>query len=239
MIMHLSSFTLLCPPLPSPLSALIAVRAQLLVNQYTSALASVVTPGCCRPVLPETLGIVSSLVTSPMCNTQGHGPMVVLRCHDTTLARECYQKLKAVRDCLGLEYRFEMIFDDGQRKLTVSDHFRKRLSQHKCQSEHGLCYKDLHNLPCLVVLAGTGRASLSFPRCCTHMYTCRHTCTHTCTHMQTHVHTHTCTHMYTHAHTHVHTNTHMHTHMYTHMYTHADTCTHTHTHTHTNKYTHK
>lgn len=147
----------------SPLLSLLATRAQLLVTQYASALTNAVSPGSCRPVLPETQEIVNSLVTTPMYNAQGHGPMVILRCHDTMLARECYQKLKAVRDCLGLEYRFEMIYDDGKRQLTVSQYFRGRLSQRKSHGDQRLCYRDLLNLPCLVVLAGTCRASMSFP----------------------------------------------------------------------------
>eukprot|EP00731_Ephydatia_muelleri_P031529 Em0023g36a len=147
----------------SPLVSLMTVRAQLLVNQYAAALTNAVSPGSGHPALPETQAIVSSLVMAPMSSTQGHGPMVILRCHDTLLALECYQKLKAVRDCLGLEYRFEMIYDDGQRMLNVSEHFRKRLSLRKCRNDGRLCYKDLDNLPCFVVLAGTSRASVGFP----------------------------------------------------------------------------
>ena len=115
----------------------------------------------------------------------------VLRVHDKAVGKEFYQKLRAVRDSLGLTYRFEMLFDDGSDFLTVSDHFHKRLEQWKGKSQQQrmngvsagaggsgtshviMSYKELENLPCLVVLAGETRANLSFPRCvCVCMYVC-------------------------------------------------------------------
>ena len=88
-----------------------------------------------------------------------------------------YQKLKAVRDSLGLCHRFEILFDDGSQYLRVSNHFYQRLSQWKGkQHVNGMTvggakeghlimsYKELENLPCLVVLAGELRSGLSFPR---------------------------------------------------------------------------
>lgn len=100
------------------------------------------------------------------------------RIHDKVIAKEFYQKLRSVRDALGLSYRFEMMFDDGSQYLTVSNHFHKRLDhwKGKTQGVNGMSatgdegshvimsYKELDNLPCLVVLAGESRASLSFPR---------------------------------------------------------------------------
>jgi len=92
-----------------------------------------------------------------------------------------------VRDALGLSYRFEVIYDDGSSYLKISEHFSRRLAQWKsgrqlngvhvkpggsveggAESKGGRCmvtsYKELENLPCLVVLTGDCRAGLSFPR---------------------------------------------------------------------------
>lgn len=99
------------------------------------------------------------------------------RSHDKALGKQFYQKLKAVRDSLGLGHRFEILFDDGSQYLRVADHFYRRLRQWKGkQHVNGttvggageghvvMSYKELENLPCLVVLAGELRSGLSFPR---------------------------------------------------------------------------
>ena len=101
--------------------------------------------------------------------------MLVLpfRSHDMLVGRKFYQKLRAVRDALGLKYRFEIIFDDGSQVPTISEHFSKRHSQwvsgrggcHGNQSSgHVTSYKQLENLPCVLVLVGLNRAGLTFPR---------------------------------------------------------------------------
>ena len=87
------------------------------------------------------------------------------------VAKQFYHKLRAVRDALGLKYRFEMILDDGSKHLALSEHFTKRVSKWRGSSYHGdlppgrvMSYRELENLPCLVVLAGRSRAGLGFPR---------------------------------------------------------------------------
>lgn len=159
----------------------------------------------------------------------------VCRSHDVKIGKQFYQKLKALRDALGLQFRFEVIFDDGSHLLSVSEHFMKRLtkwgatsrtrtaaasssgagspteqplegrgggegdeeratpsyrrnrlrsdgSSRSCRSTGSGAgssslgvggdggggslhsYKQLEHLPCVVVLAGSSRAGLSFPR---------------------------------------------------------------------------
>ena len=161
----------------------------------------------------------------------------IYRSHDVKVGKQFYQKLKALRDALGLQFRFEVIFDDGSHLLSVSEHFMKRLAKwgatptaktktaatsgagspteqllegreegegdrdrerdapshrrSRLQSDGsarsnrstgsgagsssldqtvggdggGLhSYKQLEHLPCVVVLAGSLRAGLSFPR---------------------------------------------------------------------------
>lgn len=171
--------------------------------------------------------------------------LVFHRSHDVKIGKHFYSRLKALRDALGLQFRFEVIFDDGSHLLTVGDHFMERLtkwgatctthptsttttsttstttataaadlgsasavssSSPNVQQEHhhqgrmhasqaaggtggssttcgggglnqkgssllgGGCgglihsYKELEHLPCVVVLAGSLRAGLSFPR---------------------------------------------------------------------------
>lgn len=87
------------------------------------------------------------------------------------MAKQFYHKLRAVRDALGLKYRFEMILDDGSKRLALSEHFTKRVAKWRGSGYHGnlspgygMSYRDLENLPCLVVLAGQSRAGLGFPR---------------------------------------------------------------------------
>lgn len=165
-----------------------------------------------------------------------HNNMYVCRSHDVKVGKQFYQKLKALRDALGLQFRFEVIFDDGSHLLSVGEHFMKRLtkwgatptaktktaaasgagspteqplegreegegdrdrergapsyrrsrlrsdgSAKSCRSTGsgagsslgqtvggdggGLhSYRQLEHLPCVVVLAGSLRAGLSFPR---------------------------------------------------------------------------
>lgn len=172
--------------------------------------------------------------------------LFVRRSHDVKIGKQFYSRLKALRDALGLQFRFEVIFDDGSHLLTVADHFMERLTkwgatctthpshtttttsaatsttttgcgsssasavsaanttpaaQHHHSHTHmqaaggGGCgastgggggvnqnggllegcgdagggshihsYKELEHLPCVVVLAGSLRAGLSFPR---------------------------------------------------------------------------
>ena len=51
------------------------------------------------------------------------------RSHDAKVGKQFYQQLKALRDALGLQFRFEVIFDDGSHLLSISKHFMKRLSK--------------------------------------------------------------------------------------------------------------
>ena len=156
------------------------------------------------------------------------------RSHDIKVGKQFYHKLKALRDALGLQFRFEVIFDDGSHLLSIGEHFMKRLTkwgatpttkakitagisgagspteqpwekagEREGDRERGAprrsrirsdgsvkssrssgsgassclgqtiggdggtglhSYKQLEHLPCVVVLAGSSRAGLSFPR---------------------------------------------------------------------------
>ncbi len=81
------------------------------------------------------------------------------------IGHQFYLSLKEVRNSLGYQFRFEVLFDDGSHLLSVSDHFARRISQRGCgQNDHVTSYRDLEGIPCVVVLAGEARAGLAFPK---------------------------------------------------------------------------
>ncbi len=94
-----------------------------------------------------------------------------------------------MRDSLGLSHRFEILFDDGSQYLSVAEHFYRRLGRWKGrQRVNGVTggsnvitsYKELEDLPCLVVLAGEVRAGLSFPRYVYVYVVCAYVCACAC-----------------------------------------------------------
>ncbi len=99
------------------------------------------------------------------CINESRSFCVFCRCHDVTIGRQFYLSLKGVRNSLGYQFRFEVIFDDGSHLLSVSDHFARRIPQSGCgQDGHMTCYRELEGIPCVLVLAGEARAGLAFPR---------------------------------------------------------------------------
>ena len=116
--------------------------------------------------LPETLAVITKLVQGPKTSGRGLGSMVIIRCHDKVIGTDIFSKLKLVRNALGLQYRFEVLLDHGDGKLNISDYFQKRLKVWGVAME-GVAnpsYKELENLPCLVVMTGRGRPNVRLPR---------------------------------------------------------------------------
>ena len=152
--------------------SLLAVRAQLLLSDYSAALLAACKLGSHVPSLPNTQEVVNMLVQGPLSNSRGKGCMVLLRCHDSHIAKNLYQKLVKIRNALGLEYRFEILLDTGEAPLQLSDHFMKRIKQWQTRSDTYsggrssvyATYQDLESLPCLLVLAGRVRAVGRMPR---------------------------------------------------------------------------
>lgn len=86
------------------------------------------------------------------------------------MGHQFYSKLKAARDALGLQYRFEMILDTGRDGLKLSPHFMKRCYSNGdgshgdgCHDNH-VTYSDLDNLPCIIVITGEERPHVPLPR---------------------------------------------------------------------------
>ena len=86
------------------------------------------------------------------------------------MGAQFYRNLKSARNSLGLQFRFEVLFDDGSHFITPSSHFLARTvrkgrgcsygNEHR---DHVMSYQELEGVPCVVVLAGRERANLSFP----------------------------------------------------------------------------
>lgn len=144
---------------------LLSIRAQLLLSDYVTALLCTVKHG--PTATSETQNMINQLVNAPLSSSKGHGIMVLLRCNDNSVASEIYSKLKSVRNLLGLQYRFEIILDNGESILKVADHFLKRLiAWRSCAMNHdlGLSYENLNNLPCLVIMSGRTGSDVRLPR---------------------------------------------------------------------------
>ena len=55
--------------------------------------------------------------------------MVLIRSHDGHMGRQFFCQLKAARDALGLQYRFEVLLDSGREGLKLSPHFLLRVAK--------------------------------------------------------------------------------------------------------------
>ena len=109
------------------------------------------------------------------------------RSHDSHMGQQFFSKLKATRDALGLQFRFEMVLDSGREGLTLSPHFHRRVRKttgktdsgiygngclgdgshgDSCRGDDGdhVTYSDLENVPCVVVMTGEERPHVSLPR---------------------------------------------------------------------------
>lgn len=139
-----------------------------MLSDYVRALIKSVNNRSHFTATPETQTMIDKLVQMPLANGRGHGIMVILRSHSEGLAKDIYCKIKAVRNLLGLEYRFDVLLDNGDNTLNLSDHFLKRLKiwGFGCHSNHrvGLSYEDLQTLPCLVVMTGRVLVNVRMPR---------------------------------------------------------------------------
>ncbi len=143
------------------------IRAQTLLNDYANALVSVVRQsiGGDGKSLPETLSVVFELVQRPLTNKRGHGSMIIIRCHNKSIGTDLFNKIKVIRNILGLQYRFEVLLDHGDSKMVVSEYFQKRLKLcNVVKSTNSLSYLDLNNLPCLVIMTGRVRPSIRLPK---------------------------------------------------------------------------
>ena len=110
--------------------------------------------------------MIGQLINGPLLDYRGRGPMIILRCHDNVIGKSLYCKLRAVRDALGLQYRFEILLDNGKTLPSLSEYFARRVkSQRSCQETQDLCsYEELEGLPCLLIMTGKGRGRTRLPR---------------------------------------------------------------------------
>ena len=166
LIYHFHFHLLLLSSNPRQLSLL---RAQIVITDYTNALfAAVHTGSHTHNPLPETRTLINHLIQSPITDYRGRGPMVLIRCHDVAIGKAFYWKIKAVRDALGLQYRFEVLLDNGKSLPCLSEYFAKRVkSQHIGRESNDMCvsnYEELEDIPCIVVMVGRRRSRPHLPR---------------------------------------------------------------------------
>ena len=98
------------------------------------------------------------------------------------MGQQFFSQLRAARNALGLQCRFEIILDTGREGLNLSPHFLRRVRKVGINKESGcygndcdggrgngyqegvITYSDLENVPCVVVMTGEERPHLSLPR---------------------------------------------------------------------------
>ncbi|XP_077991661.1 GREB1-like protein [Glandiceps talaboti] len=143
------------------------IRTYLLIRQYTSALMSLCgIRGTKKDTTTETYNMLAEMVNSPMKSNQGKGSMVLLRIPSIQLALLAHERLRSVRDKLGLQYRFDIMLSSMTTEFSIDDHFISRL-----QTWHGgdktwqpKTYEDLTDLPCIMILSGQHTAGETWPK---------------------------------------------------------------------------
>ena len=98
------------------------------------------------------------------------------------MGQQFFSRLKAARNALSLQCRFEINLDTGREGLNLSPHFLRRFRKagtnkesgcyrNECDAGRGngyhegvVTYSDLENVPCVVVMTGEERPHLSLPR---------------------------------------------------------------------------
>ncbi|XP_030839073.1 GREB1-like protein isoform X3 [Strongylocentrotus purpuratus] len=147
------------------------VRTYLLIRQYSAALMALAgIPQIQSDTTSLTYKILRDLALAPFQQTPGAGAgaghMVLLRIPSPQLAILAHDKLRAVRDKIGYQYRLDIVLCAQDQEILLDDYFLKRLqgwrdtdSDWRPQS-----YEDLNRLPCIVVLAGKHLAGETMPK---------------------------------------------------------------------------
>ncbi|KAL4623884.1 protein GREB1-like [Arapaima gigas] len=144
------------------------IRTYILIQHYTVAL--MVLSGHSRlqkHTSAETIELVRALLDSSQGCPRRHGHMVLLRVPSLPLASVAYQRLLRVRDCLGLQDRFEIILGSPSSELCISRHFLEQLRTWlNIQDSEWFprTYLELEALPCILIFTGMDPHGESLPR---------------------------------------------------------------------------
>eukprot|EP00794_Sanderia_malayensis_P004602 gene4602-5207_t len=117
------------------------------------------------------LQVIRDIVETPLKNHDGSGYMLLIRVPNVDLGRYCYDTLKETRNSVGFQYRFDVIFDDGENDFELDEHFLNRMRAWRTingdtnsDSWHPRCLEELLDLSCILIYAGKDRTGQTFPR---------------------------------------------------------------------------
>ncbi|XP_071964717.1 GREB1-like protein [Antedon mediterranea] len=143
------------------------VRTYLLIRQYSAAFMALSgIPSVSTSSTATTLKMVQDVVTEPMHSTCGTGPSIILRIQSPQLAILAHDKLRTVRDKMGLQYRLDILLCSGDQEIILDNYFLKRLQARKGagSSWKPQTYSDLEGLPCIMVVSGKHTCGEKYPR---------------------------------------------------------------------------
>nr|XP_023690068.1 protein GREB1 isoform X3 [Paramormyrops kingsleyae] len=144
------------------------IRTHVLVQHYALALmAAMGRSWLQKHTSVETLEMVQSLLRSSRSCPAHHGPMVLLRIPSLPLASLAFQRLRQVRDGLGLQDRFEIILGNPGAPLSIGKKFLDQLKMWlNIQDSDWVprTYLELEALPCILIFTGMDPQGESLPR---------------------------------------------------------------------------
>ncbi|XP_057314871.1 GREB1-like protein isoform X2 [Hydractinia symbiolongicarpus] len=139
--------------------------------------ASLMVAGGIKPAEPyavmSIIRMVNDVVESPLRNPDGSGYMLMIRIPSKYMGKYFHEVLLKTRNSLGFEYRFDVIYDDGDQELQIGDFFLDRMrmwrrkrgwKEESASKWKPQCLEDLLDLPCILILSGEDRAGETFPR---------------------------------------------------------------------------
>uniref|UniRef100_A0AAY4ACH7 Protein GREB1 n=1 Tax=Denticeps clupeoides TaxID=299321 RepID=A0AAY4ACH7_9TELE len=146
----------------------LVIRTHILIQHYSLAL--MVASGHShmqKHTSVETLEIIQCLLSSAQRCPSHHGHMILLRIPSPVLASVAHQRLRHVRDRLGLSNQFEVIMGNPGSALSLGKHFLEQLKVWmKVQDPDWApsTYLELEAMPCILILTGMEPLGESLPR---------------------------------------------------------------------------
>jgi hypothetical protein len=144
-------------------------RTKLLINHYVSALKVAADPdGTPEQSMIITHAMMKDLLTS---TPDGKGKMILIRVLSKDHGRQLATNFKEAREKFGLRDKFAVIVDVDATKDTlrkcVEPVFQKRMARWQGVSDVKAvplkAYKDLSELPCILILCEKGKMGDTFP----------------------------------------------------------------------------
>ncbi|XP_066537483.1 protein GREB1 [Hoplias malabaricus] len=148
----------------------VVIRTLVLLRHYSIALLAAARGGgqvqLQKHTSVETMEMVQSLLGSAQrCPTHGH--MILLRIPIPSLASLAHQRLRRIRNQLGLHHCFDIVLADPASGITVGTHFLKQLRAWLNIQDPDWTpqtYLELEALPCILIFTGFDPMGESLPR---------------------------------------------------------------------------